>query len=472
MKQCNFCLKDKKNDSFNKDKNTKDGFSNRCRSCQKNIRDKKQKRTGRVNINSFDQANFWLLSNFPQYEIVKWGGASSRVSVFFDKKRNIEFEYTFSRFKDKIKKYPNRVFSPSKVEIKEKIRKVFKEKYGTECALQVDKFKRKVRETNVEKYGFDNPMKSEKFKKEKGIVKLVEGKTIQEWSENLGVSYSHFRNVMSYQGLDVAKNLKNNKTNLESKIELILKDSDINFEYNTWFPEIKIRPDFLIKDKNIIIECNGDRWHSDEFIKNKNFHQKRLSKIESVGFIGLFFNTNEILNKTAIVESIIKNKLNLSQRIFARKCQIELVDNKIAKNFFEKNHLMGNGSGRVYSLVFKGDVVMAIRVKWLNKNEKLLDISRVCSRLGFNVIGGFSKLIKHVLDGEKPKQLQTFVDRRYGSGKYLSQFGFKKKSEHISFAWTNGKETFHRMKFPKNEGYEKGLFKLWDCGQAKYVLSL
>jgi hypothetical protein len=64
---------------------------------------------------------------------------------------------------------------------------------------------------------------------------------------------------------------------------------------------------------------------------------------------------------------------------------------------------------------------------------------------------------------------QTFIDLRYGDGDYLQSFGFKELSCHTSFQWTDGLDTFHRMKFKGNSGYEAGLFKIWDCGQRKMV---
>ena len=446
---------------------------NICKVCQKEARDLKQNRSTRKNINNIYDANSWLQENHPNYQIIQWGGKSSEVSRFIDLKRNVEFDYKFARFKDKIKKYPNRIFSPTPQELQGKIRNSFKEKYGEECALQVSKFKRKAQETNIKRYGVDNIMKSAKFKKQKGIVKLVEGKTIQEWADDLGISYSHFRNVMAYEGLDVAKNLKKNKTNLESKMELILKETEKTFIYNEWFQEAKIRPDFLLPQENIIIECNGFRWHSDEFIKNKNFHQSRLKKIERNGYSGLFFNSDEILNKTSVVKSIIKNKIGISNRLFARKCKVLSISSKVAREFFIENHLMGNGSGRTYSLISNDEkIAAAIQVRWTRKDLKFLDISRFCTSNETSVVGGYSKLIKHVLLEEKPNKIQTFVDRRYGSGIYLSQFGFKKETEGLSFVWTDGKKAFHRMKFPANSGYERGLFKIWDCGQAKWVLQV
>lgn len=470
MKTCNRCNILQEFSFFNKDKHTKDKFSNRCKSCQKEIRDQKKGRKSRKYISSLREANIWLRDNCPRYQILEWGETSSQASLFLDRERHVKFSYSFSRFKDKIQKYPERIFNPSSTEMKEKVRNSFKEKYGVECALQVKKFKEKAQQTNLNKFGVDNPMKSSKFRKEKGLIKLIDGKTIGEWAEDLGVSYSHFRNVMAYEGLDVAKNLKINKTNLESAVELILNKNNIDFKYNVWHPELKIRPDFTLTQDKLLIECNGNRWHSDEFIQNKNFHQKRLEKIELLGWRCLFFTTPEIINKSHIIESIIKNKIGKSQKIGARTCSVEQIEISDGIQFFEKNHLMSKGSGRIYGLKKSDNIQGAMQVKWKNKTNKILEISRFCTKNGTSIIGGFSKLLAYVIKQEAPKKIITFIDRRYGKGNYLTSLGFEREGVSLSFAWADNKNCYHRMKFPGNTGYDNGLWKLWDCGQAKWSL--
>ena len=76
------------------------------------------------------------------------------------------------------------------------------------------------------------------------------------------------------------------------------------------------------------------------------------------------------------------------------------------------------------------------------------------------------------IDHIKPDSITTFIDKRYGSGSYLSGLGFVYKHTYPSFKWTDGFESFHRLKFPGNSGYDQDLFKIWDCGQAKWILDV
>lgn len=70
----------------------------------------------------------------------------------------------------------------------------------------------------------------------------------------------------------------------------------------------------------------------------------------------------------------------------------------------------------------------------------------------------------------RPTYIQTFIDRRYGTGTHLKSLGWKFVHEYPSFRWTDGAMSYHRMKFPGSTGYNHGMAKIWDCGQAKWVL--
>ena len=95
------------------------------------------------------------------------------------------------------------------------------------------------------------------------------------------------------------------------------------------------------------------------------------------------------------------------------------------------------------------------------------EISRFSTKCGYCVKFGFSRLLKHLPKGTA---IINFVDRRYGDGSHLIELGFVEESCYLSFKWTNCQsETWHRMKFPGNSGYDEGLVKIWDCGQAKFV---
>lgn len=463
----------------------------------------------------------WI-SNF-RYEIIFFPeNYKKEKCIFRDKIRNISFAYFLIPFRKCLFKNSDHVFFDSKDEIKKRREKTNLKKFGFKSNLESPVEKEKIKQTFVKKYKVDNPFKSQEIRdkikntnikkygtefvtknleiknkiketniKNFGVVApsqneivkskiketrikngstiIIEGKTIPEFCSIKGVNENTFYKIKNKFNLEKAINLQSKKSSIESLIKSILESNEIDFRFNNKIRKyLKYRFDFLLHSKKIVIECNGLYWHSDK-LKNKNYHkQKRLEAINEKYF-PIFFNEDEIINKPKIVESIIRNKLNLNQKIFARKC---FLDQTQDASFFEENHLMGSGVGRVYCLKFNNEIIAAIQVKYKNKKKKELEVSRFCTKNNVSVIGGFDKLIKYVIKKEDPKSIITFIDKRYGSGEYLEKLGWKFVNENLSFKWTDFKQTFHRMKFPGNSGYEFGLAKIWDCGQAKWELKV
>lgn len=368
-------------------------------------------------------------------------------------------------------------------EVKKKIRNTCLKKYGVSYPLKSKKVKEKSKKTCLDRYGVPTPFESEQVKKriektrvEAGDWFQYKGKKTEDYAKELGVGKTTFRRVLREQGLEAALSMTAKSTTLESRMSKFLKSLNLNLaiEENKGFSiegSSYYRPDFFLPDFNLIIECDGLYWHSDSCERNfkgKFYHQKKLHAYEREGCRALFFRGDEIRDKFPIVKSIILNQIKNSKRIYARKLEHGTCSNK----FFEKNHLMGKGQGRIYSLNLDDEPQAAIQVKWKNKKEKILEISRFCTRLNTSVVGGWSRILKKVITTEQPNKITTFVDRRYGSGEYLKQMGWLKAGEHISFKWTDFINTYHRMKFPGSSGYEKGLAKIWDCGQAKWELNI
>jgi hypothetical protein len=386
-------------------------------------------------------------------------------------------------------------------DIKTKIVKTMRDKYGTDHHMQVESMKERVKNTNLDKYGCENvsqnPEIQHKIKntnlnkygyehatqhpdvKEKivntmilnGNARLFEGNNASFWAEKTGYCLSRFNQLIREYGFEIAKNLY--RTDSYSSLELRFKSflDEFQLNYNTQqrinLDDKYYIPDFTIN--NLLIECDGLYWHSDE-CRPDNYHLNKKNSYENLGYDSLFFREDEIRDKFEIVKSVVLNRLNRSTKIFARKCKLDKIDDKSADSYFETNHLMGKGRGSTYSLTFKDDVVAALRLK-RNKNNDY-EISRFCNSKFYSVVGAFSRLLNFAIKDKNPDSIITFIDKRYGKGLYLKDLGFEYVHIYPSFKWTDGFETFHRLKFPGNSGYDKGLYKIYDCGQAKWKLTL
>lgn len=360
------------------------------------------------------------------------------------------------------------------------------EKYGVEFPQTIEAIKQKIIQTNIEKYGSQFPTRSkqvqEKTKKtrlEKGLTKLYEGMTMKEWSEKLGVSYSYFKQVVNEQGFESAKFLSKEQTIIEKTISELLNKYNINWIYDKFLDldtKKQYRPDFVVEEHKLIIETDGLYWHSDAIKSDKMYHINKLKFFNDLGYRVMFFRSDEILNKTNIVESMILNAIKKTNiRYQARKTNIVELTTEESNSWFALNHLMGSGRGRTYGLqdTKTSAIVSAIRTSF-NQEHKTLTIERYANLLNSTCAGGFSKLLQHVTTQLQPTKIITFLDKRYSgtNPQYLLDLGFIRSSCYPSFCWTEGSLQIHRMKYPNNTGYDHKLNKLWDCGQEKWIKTI
>lgn len=376
--------------------------------------------------------------------------------------------------KEKLSKWGKKWFNSE--EYKQKNKDTNLKKYGTDSFMKtqegVDTLKRSIKK----KYGVDNIMKLSNVAKkaskkaiktriERGLIQTIDGLTLPEKAKEQGLSRSHFGKLVKNKGIEEALSYTKDISSLDQSLINYLDSHNISYE--TQFRlERKIAD---IKVGNVIIECDGLHWHSDSHL-DKDYHKTKMEIYKQNGYTPLFFRGDEIIDKLDIVLSILNNKIGLnSTRVFARKTECKKIDYRESQEFVKNNHLMGVSSGITcsYGLFLEDELISVIQFKRNNNNN--YEISRYCNKLNTTVVGGFSKLIKSFERNYEVDSLSTFIDLRYGQGDYLSDLGFVQESCHLSFKWTNTRYTYHRMKFPSNTGYEHGMNKIWDCGQAKWV---
>lgn len=361
--------------------------------------------------------------------------------------------------------------------IKEKVKRTNLEKYGYDNVGKIPEVKEKIKDTNINKYGFEQATKNPNIKSKivstmikNGNARLFKGLNSKTWAEKTGYCLSRFNQLVKDYGFETAKNMyrTDSYTSLELRFKSFLDEYKLDYQNQKRvnFNDKYYIPNFTID--NLIVECDGLYWHSDE-CRPDDYHLKKKETYDSLGYNSLFFREDEIREKFDIVKSVVLNQLGKSHRLFARKCKLDKLNDKDADEFFNTNHLMGKGRGATYILRFKEEIVAALRLKRSKNND--YEISRFCNTKFNSVVGSFSRLLKFAVQDKRPDSIMTFIDRRYGKGVYLKDLGFSYIHAYPSFRWTDGFITFHRLKFPGNSGYDNGLFKIYDCGQSKWVLN-
>ena len=244
--------------------------------------------------------------------------------------------------------------------------------------------------------------------------------------------------------------------------------------------------DIFIPNFNIGIECDGIRWHSEEY-RDKNFHLEKTNECDKKGIRLIHIFEDEWKYKSEIWKSMLKNMFGITEhKIFARKCEIKKVKSNDARIFLGNNHIQGFSNGKyAYGLYYNNELIslMTFGKQRINlggkKDENCYELVRFCNKLNTNVIGGASKLFKEFLKDFSPDEVISYSDKRWSTGKLYDILGFKHihDSKPNYFYVVNGMRE-NRFKYRKDkllrEGFTgsteheimlaRGIYRIYDCG--------
>jgi len=264
--------------------------------------------------------------------------------------------------------------------------------------------------------------------------------------------------------------------------------------------------DIFLPELKIAIEYHGLYFHS--FHPNrhlqdvrckfkteddaKTYHRKKLDacKNKSIRLISIF--EDEWLFKRNICESKIKSLLGKSERLYARDLELRELNTEETKKFMDANHLQGFRGGYTIGLV-QGDIVycamtLSKPIRSHTAANKTIEVGRFASACGYNVVGGFSKILKKAKVWAKEKGyliLKTHCDLRWGVGAVYEKTGFRRIGEtkytpHYvkslkRFRNQSLKKTAEERKSGKTEKqlrFEQGYSIIYDCGHSTWEIYL
>ena len=159
------------------------------------------------------------------------------------------------------------------------------------------------------------------------------------------------------------------------------------------------------------------------------------------------------------------------------------------------NHIQGFvGSNVSYGLYYKNELVSIMTFGGLRKSlgynpkKGTYEMIRFCNKLNHNIVGGASKLFKHFIKINKPKEIISYSDNRYFDGSLYGKLGFEFIEEtKPNYFYVINHNRENRFKYRKDvlvkEGYDKsitekeimksrGYSRIWDCGNKKWLINL
>jgi G:T-mismatch repair DNA endonuclease (very short patch repair protein) len=395
----------------------------------------------------------------------------------------------------------------SSTSIKEKIKQINKEKIGVEYPMQSLEVRKKSKQTCNNKWGKNQYSETNEFKEkinkitEKKFFKLLEAEYSvmsykneefeilhhvcgNKFTTHKGMVYTRYRTNKIICTNCNPINMKNSSIELE--VRDFLNKNNIQHLYNVR-NVIGKELDIFSPEYNIAIEVNGIYWHS-ELYKPSKYHIEKTTACNSNKVQLIHIWEDDWINKNHIVKSILLNRFKLiKNKIYARNCDIELINSKEAKEFLNKNHIQGYSSSSIkLGLKYKGELVSLMTFGWRYTNgKKEYELIRFCNKINTNVIGSASKLFKYFLKSNKEMDIISYADISIFNGNIYHQLGFKKVSlSKPNYFWVVDNIRRHRFNFTKSKLVKKGhdsskseveimhslgYYRIFSTGQEKWI---
>ncbi len=355
------------------------------------------------------------------------------------------------------------------------------------------------------KYNESNPLSMALLRNKEWLYEnhVVKHRTCEDIGNELGVSKSTVSVHLNKHGIETNNPNSYDRNNDDTSIECM---EIVDFIKTFYTKEIILNNrsildgyelDIYLPEDNFAIEYNGIyshiyRPHETTFarIKDEKYHLNKTNKCEELGIQLLHIFSFSWKSNKEIWKSVIKNKLNnIQTKIYARNCEIRMVDKTTKRVFLETNHLQGKCPSLCdYGLYYKDELVsiMTFSKSRYNKNYDW-ELIRFCNKTNSNVIGGFSKLLSYFRKTHSGS-IVTYADRTYSNGNVYESNGFtllKVNKPSYHYVSVNKEFLVYRSNLTKKKllnllykpewteeeiAKELGYDKIFDCGTKTYVM--
>lgn len=247
----------------------------------------------------------------------------------------------------------------------------------------------------------------------------------------------------------------------------------------------------ILPNQKLVIDITYLYHNTDRKGYHKTYFIDKKKELAKKGFKHFNIMEDELIDSPNIIKSMCLNKIYKSpKRVYARKCKFGKPSKGKTRVFLNENHLQGDINSKFSFGLYYDDLLLSlITLGYARYNKKYeFEIHRFCSRLGYNVVGGFSKLLKYAIKQIKSEKIITYVDLRHGTGNVYKVSGF----DYIGYSnpnyfYINDYKRKSRVQYQKHK-LEKGLKvfdknltewqnmqlnefdRVWDCGNGVFSL--
>lgn len=312
----------------------------------------------------------------------------------------------------------------------EKLKTAFLKKYSRTYDLK-----------SAEEYASYVRRKSDTNWKQAGLSSITRGRTAMHLDHKVPVMFG-FKNKIppdaladleNLQLLDFKQNIsKSDKSPCYDTLRILAEKYDFSFQGDILgkigtnrtnkIKSLLNRP--MIQEDNNIFKVNDKLSLGIITFDQPISAGDLISRIKSEDYFLVY--EDELLGRQKrIIESMINHADGLSERIFARKCEIREITGMELSRFLNANHLSGALNSSVRLGLFYNDSLVSVmgfcKSRFLKTFE--WEMTRFANKLDISVIGGTSKLLSYFIRNYSPKSIMTYTDKRFGKNNVYEKIG-------------------------------------------------
>ena len=219
----------------------------------------------------------------------------------------------------------------------------------------------------------------------------------------------------------IGKNISSEENEISKYIRGLIKDTIILNDRNIISPN---ELDIYIPSRNIAFEYDGLYWHSDKFVK-MDYHLLKTEKAAIKGIKLFHIFEDEWLNKNDVTKSMISNVLGCNETINIDGCETKFIKDDIVKLFINDNNINDYADSDYHiGLYNKNELLLVVSFKRDDDKGKYT-LHQSCFKKYTTTTEGMSLIINKFIREIKPKEIITYIDRRWDNGDIFYKLGFK-----------------------------------------------
>ena len=272
-----------------------------------------------------------------------------------------------------------------------------RENFGQDWYTQTEDFKQSYKKACLNKYGVENFAQSKEYlirsnhSRKSKINKMIQQGYIpkEEICAEYGTgwlqagiiipttyyhkSYIHESEIQKI--IDYVETHKDTSISKKEKqiVEYIRSIYDGEIVENTRKVISPQELDIYIPEKKLAIEFNGNFWHSTQNIENKYYHFNKSIACEEKGIRLIHIYEYELEENIWLkIKLMLNEALGITNKVYARQCEIREISNKEARVLNEKVHLQGHRNAKItYGLFYKNELVQLMSFSNTKYNRNL-----------------------------------------------------------------------------------------------------